>query len=631
MEGSALLITYKCGHSFIEDKIEVKETSFIFKDGTPLYPFQNEDVALAESANFRVLINDDPGLGKTLTGLAIALKNKLFPCLVVCKAALRTQWVVEIHNRTGIISQLIKNGKDGPLDFFPIHIISYDSLRNAKWIDEGEYKPKLIILDECQAIKNIDSKRTRALQGLIREVSNQTKPRTFNVDLAKREKIKTMAQDLMRHHGLVDRFELFFEDIGKDRLGLCECRAVADGIIKGRITVSQSHAEKDSEDDVLDTILHEIAHAITPGAGHRPIWSECAKSIGGSGNAVAWCEGTIAIEENVATHTGIIALSATPIKNNAKEYFPILNILQPKRFAYESHYLNRYVDMYNSGYYAKYGGLRRNSTFFSDTADFIIRHRREDVLKDLPKLRRGHKFFPLGDDVARAYAALSGEFQKFYDENEESIGSQENQACILAFLNKMRHLTGYSKVDPTFELAQEFLEADESRKLTIFHHHIDVGDMLTAKFRSIGVEPLRFWAEDPERGRKIGQCATSHWPSTDPKDRILIASTLASGEGLNLQACSDAYIMERQWNPANEEQAEGRFIRIGSEASFVDITYVTATKTIDEFMIDLVERKRENVSFTLNKGQNVSVYNEQSIIRDLAALIARENRKRWSV
>jgi len=62
--------------------------------------------------------------------------------------------------------------------------------------------------------------------------------------------------------------------------------------------------------------------------------------------------------------------------------------------------------------------------------------------------------------------------------------------------------------------------------------------------------------------------------------RIMIASTLASSEGLNLQFCSDYGMMERQWNPANEEQAEARFIRIGQKATIVNGTYFIATGTI---------------------------------------------------
>ena len=48
---------------------------------------------------------------------------------------------------------------------------------------------------------------------------------------------------------------------------------------------------------------------------------------------------------------------------------------------------------------------------------------------------------------------------------------------------------------------------------------------------------------------------------------LLVASQLAAGEGLNLQTCCDCVMHERQWNPGKEEQCEGRFIRIGQNAT----------------------------------------------------------------
>ncbi len=72
----------------------------------------------------------------------------------------------------------------------------------------------------------------------------------------------------------------------------------------------------------------------------------------------------------------------------------------------------------------------------------------------------------------------------------------------------------------------------------------------------------------------------------------MIASTLASGEGLNLQSCSDCVMHERQWNPSAEEQAEGRFIRIGQLAQSVNAVYMHADDTVDTDLHNIVEGKR---------------------------------------
>lgn len=58
------------------------------------------------------------------------------------------------------------------------------------------------------------------------------------------------------------------------RFGRCNYR-------KKQITLSRRLVELNNQAEVLDTILHEIAHALTgPGVGHGPKWKRIARSIG---------------------------------------------------------------------------------------------------------------------------------------------------------------------------------------------------------------------------------------------------------------------------------------------------------------------------------------------------------------
>jgi len=60
----------------------------------------------------------------------------------------------------------------------------------------------------------------------------------------------------------------------KRRLGVCKHRSK-------RIEISEFYAAHNPEESVLDTLLHEIAHAIAgPKAGHGPVWKEVAVRIG---------------------------------------------------------------------------------------------------------------------------------------------------------------------------------------------------------------------------------------------------------------------------------------------------------------------------------------------------------------
>jgi len=47
-----------------------------------------------------------------------------------------------------------------------------------------------------------------------------------------------------------------------------------------QICVSGSHARLGTDAEIMDTILHEIAHALTPGCGHNWRWQDKARELG---------------------------------------------------------------------------------------------------------------------------------------------------------------------------------------------------------------------------------------------------------------------------------------------------------------------------------------------------------------
>jgi SNF2 family DNA or RNA helicase len=321
-----------------------------------------------------------------------------------------------------------------------------------------------------------------------------------------------------------------------------------------------------------------------------------------------------------------IALSGTPIKNNAGEYFPILNILQPKLYPRYSTFVYNDTDNYFNGYSYKIGGLKDPEGFKKRTKDFIIRRERLEVLPDLPIITRKFSFHELAEEVEDRYRKAYEEFEDAYNSGEFNggVGSGEN---ILAYLSKMRHITGLSKIDPCIDHCMEFLGSTD-RKMTIFTHHRDVAEILYMKFGPLLKElelspPITLYNSGDKRDDLIRTFRE------DPRSRIMIASTLADGEGTNLQFCSDFIILERQWNPANEEQVEGRFSRIGQLANKINCTYFIAVGTVDEFFSEIVERKREIVTNTL--GGKATIWDQSSLIKELTETLAQKGGLKWKI
>lgn len=635
--GTKRFITLNCNHTYTEDMVgESKEDSIILKDGRNLYPFQVEGVHFIERSNFRAQISDEMGLGKTIQAIgAINLHfEELKPILIVVKASLTYNWFKEILSGTGRISQIFESG-DNLIPGVEIVLISFDTLspRERKNKTTGvtrtdrsnldkilAYKAKTLIIDECQMMKNHNAKRTQAIRDVVRnKVKVTDKPISELERNSKTRSVEMIASDLMKWHGITPNFKLLIGDMDPNILGMTKCRVEGEGKIVGEIVLSTRHILYDSIDEIIETILHEIAHAITPGAGHVNLWKETSLSIGGNGDRIAYCNGTVNLDEERSSPTvkHIISLSGTPIKNNALEYFPILNLLRPEMFPSQDHFERNYVDYYWSGKGYKAGGLKYPENFLSKTKDFIIRRMRKEVLPDLPLISRDYKYYPMSDKVKQAYGKRVKELSNFLDEERDS----NFQIDLLAMLGILRHLTGLAKIEPVLEFTLDFIENDENHpKITIFHHHIDVGDVVEKKLIESGIGIARILSSQDSETRldKIEEFRSN------PAIQVLLVPTLAGGEGINLQFCSHAIIMEREWNPANEEQAEGRFSRIGSTSDKIQVTYPVATGTIDEYFAEIVERKREIVGLSLD-GKSDS-WDHSSIMLELAEKVV----SKWS-
>jgi SNF2 family DNA or RNA helicase len=310
----------------------------------------------------------------------------------------------------------------------------------------------------------------------------------------------------------------------------------------------------------------------------------------------------------------ILPMSGTPIKNNAGEYFTVLNLVKRTLFPHYQKFIDNYCDAYSNGWGQKVGGLKDVERFHEDTKDIIIRRTKADVLPDLPLLDRKFHHVELDRKLHKVYDSLLDEL-----ENSEDGDGFAAMGTKIAIMSKLRHITGISKVAECVDFTTEFLLSTD-RKIVIFSHHQDVMGMLETQLNQWCAEggfgkvcTLHSGLSGDERTKLVAEF------KNDLSRRIMIASTLAAGEGINLQFCSDAIILERQWNPAN------RFGQLNS----VTITYMLASGTIDELFTELVEVKRSLVAAAMDKKQ--IEWNQQSLMKELADLLVTRGRKAWSL
>jgi predicted SprT family Zn-dependent metalloprotease len=91
--------------------------------------------------------------------------------------------------------------------------------------------------------------------------------------------IRKFAEELMDKHLGGQRYMWDFKWMTSSRR-LGQCRGTMFG---GSIELNEDYAMIGKIEDITKTILHEIAHAMTPGHGHDRIWQLTCLSIGGDG------------------------------------------------------------------------------------------------------------------------------------------------------------------------------------------------------------------------------------------------------------------------------------------------------------------------------------------------------------
>lgn len=457
-------------------------------------------------------IFDDMGLGKTVQGLAIPKFNpKYCPFLVVTKSAITFQWFRQIIRWLGpdFLPQIIRTSKDFVMPGLQAYIIPYDLLRRFPREKLEKIGFKLILLDECQQIKNPDSSRTQEVRKLV--------------------------------------------------TGSTDCK--------------------------------------------------------------------------------VLPLSGTPWKNRGSEFFPVLNMMDPYKFGSHQRYLDQWVEYYWEGNKRKMGGIKNPTRFREHTANLLIRREYNEVMDEFPDINRMKLPVQLDDLSQSTYDASVSEFVEWY--NEYVIGGEEDKVSgieILAKMARMRHITGLAKIPATLGFIEEFVD-DTDKKLVVFVHHKDVGELMISALTNTDEKSNPDHHELAkmliEQGVKVLQYTSAHTGkpigfdiqetfNNSPR-AIMVASTLACGEGLDLQTCADSILHERQWNPQNEDQATpGRFRRIGQKSSSINITVPEAEGTIDCELDSIVGVKRRQYHEVMNTSE-MPTWSQEAFARQLAEIIVRKH------
>ncbi len=134
--------------------------------GKRAFKFQEKAIELTIRLS-RLLVLDEGGLGKTVTGIGTLIRAGRFPAAVIVEPHLGSQWVERIEQYSNLRAHLINSTTPYDLPSADVYVFRYSNI--AGWVDvAGKGIFRLVILDEIQSLRHGDrAAKGRAARAFI--------------------------------------------------------------------------------------------------------------------------------------------------------------------------------------------------------------------------------------------------------------------------------------------------------------------------------------------------------------------------------------------------------------------------------------------------------------------------------
>ena len=302
-----------------------------------------------------------------------------------------------------------------------------------------------------------------------------------------------------------------------------------------------------------------------------------------------------------------LGLTGTPILNKPVELFPVLEWLDPQHWTNWKYFVTRYCDA-KPGWGKSLdvsGASNLDELNRKLTETVMYRITKEEALKDLPpRLRQllvlppPESAKPLIDEEKRIWTLREDTLAQLRAEKQRAIVAKDEAAykdaasklkstfsAAMAAMSKIRHDLGVAKVPLANQHINDALDQG-AEKIVVFAHHKAVLSAIADHFQPYGT--LIITGETPAMERQGIVDAFQK----KPEHRVIVLSILAAGVGLNLQAASHVVMVESDWRPGINDQAESRCHRHG-QLNSVLVQHLVFDGSLDAKMVRRCIEKQE--------------------------------------
>ena len=277
----------------------------------------------------------------------------------------------------------------------------------------------------------------------------------------------------------------------------------------------------------------------------------------------------------------LILMTGTPLLAKPYEGYTLLYALRPDIFCYFKKFAYRYCDPQPTPLGMSWSGTSNTKELHWILSTLMVRRLKRDVLNRLPPKRRQKVFIKTDpqiiDEIKQIRKTVKG-----------------RKGTIDAYT-----LTSKAKIEGVYEFVSDLLEANE--KFIVFAYHFEMLDRIEScvKEKNMGYIRIDGSTKQDQRFEFV-----NHF-QVNQDCKVAILSIIAASTGITLTAAHMVIFAELTWTPSIMIQAEDRAHRIGQKNDFVDIKYLYGPETLDDYILDKLQKKLTIVSTTLDDKKEI--------------------------
>ena len=233
------------------------------------------------------------------------------------------------------------------------------------------------------------------------------------------------------------------------------------------------------------------------------------------------------------------------------------------------------------------------------TSPFILRRRKEDVLKDLPDKYEIIYTVDMTNEQRKIYEAYRMQMKKLLEEDDSQamqiLGAitRLRQICVDPSMFIENYQGGSGKIDYLLEKLKD--KINEGHRVLVFSQFVKVLENIGFLLRKNNISYQTITGDTPAKER-LDICNEFN---NNEEIKVVLISLKAGGTGLNLIGADTVIHIDPWWNLAAQNQASDRAHRIGQTRA-VEVIKIIAENSIEQKVLDIQNEKKELVELMIS-------------------------------